>query len=193
MPAQQARQVIEQELGVPLEAVFEWIELDEPLGSASISQVGGAGAAHCGWHVCVRRLLLPSMAGPRRAGSSTNPPFALVPSFAGPLFLLLPYHSYPHTHTPIRTPPRSPLHPRSDTCAYHHVSPFQVHKAKLRCPGKGRRRGGPFLRPVWDALRGGYTPDIAPGRWGKCVCVGWAGVRWHVWVEWEGGLWGLEE
>lgn len=39
MPAAQAREVIERELGVPLEAVFEWIDLDEPLGSASISQV----------------------------------------------------------------------------------------------------------------------------------------------------------
>lgn len=39
MPAQQARQVIEKELGAPLDAVFEWIELEEPLGSASISQV----------------------------------------------------------------------------------------------------------------------------------------------------------
>lgn len=41
MPAEQARAVIERELGAPLEAVFEWIDLDEPLGSASISQVGG--------------------------------------------------------------------------------------------------------------------------------------------------------
>lgn len=40
MPAEQAREVIERELGVPLEAVFEWIDLDTPLGSASISQVG---------------------------------------------------------------------------------------------------------------------------------------------------------
>ncbi|BDA44687.1 probable AarF domain-containing protein kinase 1 [Coccomyxa sp. Obi] len=40
MPAQQARCVIEQELGgVPLEEVFEWIDLDTPLGSASIAQV----------------------------------------------------------------------------------------------------------------------------------------------------------
>lgn len=40
MPVEQARAVIERELGSPLEAVFEWIELEEPLGSASISQVG---------------------------------------------------------------------------------------------------------------------------------------------------------
>ncbi len=40
MPAQQARSVIEEELGgVPLEEVFEWIDLDTPLGSASIAQV----------------------------------------------------------------------------------------------------------------------------------------------------------
>ncbi len=40
MPAQQAREVIEDELGMPLEEAFEWIDLEEPLGSASISQVG---------------------------------------------------------------------------------------------------------------------------------------------------------
>ena len=40
MPASQARAVIEEELGgLPLEEVFEWIELDKPLGSASIAQV----------------------------------------------------------------------------------------------------------------------------------------------------------
>ena len=40
MPASQARAVIEEELGgLPLEEVFEWIDLDEPLGSASIAQV----------------------------------------------------------------------------------------------------------------------------------------------------------
>ncbi|KAL4431977.1 hypothetical protein ABPG77_000244 [Micractinium sp. CCAP 211/92] len=75
MPAEQARVVIERELGAPLESVFEWIELEEPLGSASISQ---------------------------------------------------------------------------------------VHKAKLRCERR-RRRDRPFLRPVWDLLRGGYSPDIASG------------------------------
>ena len=40
MPASQARAVIEEELGgLPLEEVFDWIDLDEPLGSASIAQV----------------------------------------------------------------------------------------------------------------------------------------------------------
>lgn len=39
MPKEQARAAIEAELGTPLENVFEWIDLDEPLGSASISQV----------------------------------------------------------------------------------------------------------------------------------------------------------
>jgi aarF domain-containing kinase len=40
MPAGQARRVIEGELGgAPLEDVFEWINLDKPLGSASIAQV----------------------------------------------------------------------------------------------------------------------------------------------------------
>lgn len=40
MPAQQTRSVIEEELGgVLLEEVFEWIDLEQPLGSASIAQV----------------------------------------------------------------------------------------------------------------------------------------------------------
>ena len=40
MPAHQVREVIEYEIGgVPLDQVFEWIDLDTPLGSASISQV----------------------------------------------------------------------------------------------------------------------------------------------------------
>ncbi len=41
MPPDRARQCIQRELGIDdLGEVFEWIELDEPLGSASISQVG---------------------------------------------------------------------------------------------------------------------------------------------------------
>ena len=39
MPPAQVRASIEGELGAPLEQVFEWINLDKPLGSASISQV----------------------------------------------------------------------------------------------------------------------------------------------------------
>lgn len=40
MPAERARAVIEAELGgVPVEDVFEWIDLEKPLGSASIAQV----------------------------------------------------------------------------------------------------------------------------------------------------------
>ncbi len=40
MPAAQVRAVIEEELGgVPMDQVFEWIDLENPLGSASISQV----------------------------------------------------------------------------------------------------------------------------------------------------------
>jgi predicted unusual protein kinase regulating ubiquinone biosynthesis (AarF/ABC1/UbiB family) len=40
MPAAQVRAVIEEELGgVPMDQVFEWIDLESPLGSASISQV----------------------------------------------------------------------------------------------------------------------------------------------------------
>lgn len=39
MPKEQAQEAIERELGCGIEDVFEWIDLDSPLGSASISQV----------------------------------------------------------------------------------------------------------------------------------------------------------
>lgn len=39
MSKEQARAAIEAELGTSLDTVFEWIDLDRPLGSASISQV----------------------------------------------------------------------------------------------------------------------------------------------------------
>ncbi len=39
MPPSQTKEVIERELNAPLEDVFEWIDLEKPLGSASISQV----------------------------------------------------------------------------------------------------------------------------------------------------------
>lgn len=39
MSKEQARSAIEAELGTSLDTVFEWIDLDRPLGSASISQV----------------------------------------------------------------------------------------------------------------------------------------------------------
>ncbi len=39
MPPAQTKEVIERELNAPLEDVFEWIDLEKPLGSASISQV----------------------------------------------------------------------------------------------------------------------------------------------------------
>ena len=40
MSAEKTRAVIEQELGdTPIEDVFEWIQLDSVLGSASIAQV----------------------------------------------------------------------------------------------------------------------------------------------------------
>ena len=46
MPVAQARQVLQQELGsVPLEDVFEWIDLEQPLGSASVAQVHRQGHA----------------------------------------------------------------------------------------------------------------------------------------------------
>lgn len=40
MPIEQTRAAIQRELGIQrLEDVFEWIDLEEPLGSASIAQV----------------------------------------------------------------------------------------------------------------------------------------------------------
>lgn len=39
MPPAQTKRVLERELGASLEDVFDWIDLDKPLGSASISQV----------------------------------------------------------------------------------------------------------------------------------------------------------
>ena len=39
MPPTQVQGVLEHELGAPLKDVFEWIDLQTPLGSASISQV----------------------------------------------------------------------------------------------------------------------------------------------------------
>jgi len=40
MPAAQVSGILQQELGVRhLKEVFEWIDLDEPLGSASLAQV----------------------------------------------------------------------------------------------------------------------------------------------------------
>ena len=39
MPPAQTKEVIEAELDARLEDVFEWIDLEKPLGSASISQV----------------------------------------------------------------------------------------------------------------------------------------------------------
>ena len=54
MPPQQTREVIEAELNAPLEQVFEWIDLEKPLGSASISQVHTIIPLHndCFGHQC---------------------------------------------------------------------------------------------------------------------------------------------
>ena len=40
MAPEKAKQVIEQQLGKPIDDVFAWIDLKAPLGSASIAQVG---------------------------------------------------------------------------------------------------------------------------------------------------------
>lgn len=53
MPEGKARAVIEQELGgMPLEEVFEWIDLENVLGSASIAQVKLPPLSNqCAWSV----------------------------------------------------------------------------------------------------------------------------------------------
>ena len=38
MPAEETRLILEAELGLRLANIFEWIDLQRPLGSASISQ-----------------------------------------------------------------------------------------------------------------------------------------------------------
>ena len=40
MAPEKVKQVIEQQLGKPIDDVFAWIDLEAPLGSASIAQVG---------------------------------------------------------------------------------------------------------------------------------------------------------
>lgn len=123
MPAEQARAVIERELGAPLEALFEWIDLETPLGSASISQVGWGAEAGL-----ARRV------GNVGCGQLAECACARLPASL------------------VGTPSPHPL-PLNE----------QVHKAKLRCPSKKKKKKDPFLRPVWDLLRGGYAPaDIAP-------------------------------
>ena len=48
MPIAQARQVLQQELGgAAVEDVFEWIDLEQPLGSASVAQVLRQGCITC--------------------------------------------------------------------------------------------------------------------------------------------------
>jgi len=88
MPATQARQCIEAELGgIPLEAVFEWIDLETPLGSASISQV----------HKAKLRPLKPRLHSRRRNG--WFPLHLLLPPF-------LKNTNSPAAETASGTPPR---------------------------------------------------------------------------------------
>lgn len=59
MPPAQTKEVIESQLNAKLEQVFEWINLEKPLGSASISQVipslmppsSGMPESHAAWYV----------------------------------------------------------------------------------------------------------------------------------------------
>ena len=39
MTAEKTRAILEEELGQRLDLIFEWIDMDKPLGSATISQV----------------------------------------------------------------------------------------------------------------------------------------------------------
>jgi hypothetical protein len=62
MPPGRAEALIKSELGIDsLGEVFEWIELQEPLGSASISQVrGGGGPASSQRGACLLGLDAPA-------------------------------------------------------------------------------------------------------------------------------------
>lgn len=60
MPKAQAKAAIEKELGTTVDRVFEWIDLDTPLGSASISQVHKA------------KLRLPDRVGEASAGGQAG-------------------------------------------------------------------------------------------------------------------------
>lgn len=93
MPASQVREVIENELGgVPLETVFAWIDLDQPLGSASISQVHKAKLhplpkrSRRGWSPLNAILFLPiSLVSDKKADSKTAR--ALAPPPVAPVDL----------------------------------------------------------------------------------------------------------
>ena len=64
MPPDQTRKVIERELGgVSLEDVFEWIDLEQPLGSASISQVLPLTMRFCGTLACALPVLCQYFSG----------------------------------------------------------------------------------------------------------------------------------
>jgi hypothetical protein len=54
MTADRTAEVLKRELGVDdLGELFEWIDLESPLGSASISQVGGGGGLHAHVRACI--------------------------------------------------------------------------------------------------------------------------------------------
>jgi len=115
MPAAAVERVIRQELGgVPLDQVFEWIDLDTPLGSASISQVhkarlkapprrGWLGRRRRGWAPLDRllRFLRPDgggVAAPALAEVSlpeAASPSALHPSGQPPVDLELAWQQAP--------------------------------------------------------------------------------------------------
>lgn len=155
MPAAQARAVIERELGAPLEALFEWIDLDTPLGSASISQAslwGLGGVRGLGrWYVgcvCRRRCSQRGDAGAlqcpvcppplpilSRPGPSGPQGQAAVPGAAAPR----PPLPAPRVGPAARRQPRLGRH-----CAQRAVSWLR------RCAG-ARVRGGRqrAARPAW--------------------------------------------
>lgn len=53
MAPEKVKQVIEQQLGKPIDDVFAWIDLEAPLGSASIAQVRLVCAAAMTHSLCV--------------------------------------------------------------------------------------------------------------------------------------------
>ena len=178
MPADQVRQIIEAELGAPIDLLFEWLELDEPLGSASIAQVGRIGrvepaAAGGSSRLLGQRAVLAVGVRTLRVGAASHASkfsqvhlsvasgqLLLLPLPLLLLLLLLPLLLL--LDHPASQPVASAVGP--SCCPACLLAALQVHKGKLRCAAARQQRQPPFFLPVWDFLRGGHSgvPAIAP-------------------------------
>ena len=128
MPASQARAVIEEELGgLPLEEVFDWIDLEEPLGSASIAQV----PVPCSSTMQQRTWLTwppdRDLWTPRASPGRQLP----LPDASE---LLLAFHpsDSARRYSPDRTLGRPSHDTEGDLLWIQETPPMQVHKGRLR-------------------------------------------------------------